>query len=52
MTDVKTSWTIHIALMNKAATWVVQALDTAHATVPMSLTGIHSDTNRIYQQTR
>ncbi|MDR0689611.1 MAG: hypothetical protein LBG08_05020 [Spirochaetaceae bacterium] len=41
MTDVKTGWTIHFALMNKASTWVLQALDTV---LPMGLKGIHSDT--------
>jgi transposase InsO family protein len=44
MTDVKTGWTIHFALMNKAATWVVQALDKAFTALPMGLKGIHSDT--------
>jgi hypothetical protein len=27
MTDVNTGWTIHLALLNKAATWILQALD-------------------------
>jgi hypothetical protein len=44
MTDVKTGWTIHFALRNKAATWVTQALDKAFALLPMGLKGIHSDT--------
>ena len=44
MTDVKTGWTVHFALMNKASTWVVQALDKALAALPMGLKGIHSDT--------
>jgi hypothetical protein len=44
MTDVKTGWTVHFALMNKAATWVVQALDKAFTALPMGLKGIHSDT--------
>jgi transposase InsO family protein len=44
MTDVKTGWTIHFALMNKAATWVTQALDKAFSLLPMGLKGIHSDT--------
>ena len=43
MTDLRTGWTIHFALMNKAATWVVQALDSAIAALPMDLKGIHSD---------
>jgi hypothetical protein len=29
MTDIKTGWTIHFALMNKASAWGVQALDKA-----------------------
>jgi hypothetical protein len=44
MTDVKTGWTIHFALLNKASAWVVQALDQAFAALPMGLKGIHSDT--------
>jgi hypothetical protein len=44
MTDVKTGWTIHFSLMNKAATWVVHALDKAVSVLPMGLKGIHSDT--------
>jgi hypothetical protein len=44
MTDVKTGWTVHVALMNKAASWVTQALNTAFALLPMGLKGIHSDT--------
>jgi transposase InsO family protein len=44
MTDVKTGWTIHFALMNKASTWVLTALDKAAQMLPMGLKGIHSDT--------
>jgi transposase InsO family protein len=44
MTDVKTGWTIHFALLNKASAWVVQALDKALAALPMGLKGVHSDT--------
>jgi hypothetical protein len=44
MTDVKTGWTVHFALLNKAAAWVVKALDQAFSTLPMGLKGIHSDT--------
>jgi hypothetical protein len=44
MTDVKTGWTIHFALMNKASTWVLTALDKAVQMLPMGLKGIHSDT--------
>jgi hypothetical protein len=44
MTDVKTGWTIHFALLNKASTWVLQALDKAITSLPMGLKGIHSDT--------
>jgi hypothetical protein len=44
MTDVKTGWTVHFALLNKAAAWVIQALDTARSLLPMGLKGIHSDT--------
>jgi transposase InsO family protein len=44
MTDVKTGWTIHFALMNKASTWVLKALDKAVTALPMGLKGIHSDT--------
>jgi hypothetical protein len=44
MTDVKTGWTIHSALLNKASTWVLQALDRARTMLPMGLKGVHSDT--------
>jgi hypothetical protein len=44
MTDVKTGWTIHFALLNKASAWVLKALDTARTALPMGLKGIHSDT--------
>jgi hypothetical protein len=44
MTDVKTGWTIHFALLNKASVWVLKALDTAFSLLPMWLKGIHSDT--------
>jgi hypothetical protein len=44
MTDVKTGWTVHFALLNKAAVWVTQALDRALQSLPMGLKGIHSDT--------
>jgi hypothetical protein len=44
MTDVKTGWTIHSALLNKASTWVLTALDKALTSLPMGLKGIHSDT--------
>jgi hypothetical protein len=44
MTDVKTGWTIHFALMNKAALWVKNALEMAISLLPMGLKGIHSDT--------
>jgi hypothetical protein len=44
MTDVKTGWTIHFALMNKAALWVTRSLDKALSLLPMGLKGIHSDT--------
>jgi hypothetical protein len=43
MTDVKTGWTIHFALRNKAATWVTAALDKAFTLLPMGLKGVHSD---------
>jgi transposase InsO family protein len=45
MTDVKTGRTVHFALMNKAATWVVKALDKALTALPMGLKGIHFDTS-------
>jgi hypothetical protein len=44
MTDVKTGWTIHFALLNKASARVIQALDKAFVALPMGLKGIHSDT--------
>jgi transposase InsO family protein len=44
MTDVKTGWTVHFALMNKASSWVLTALDRALTSLPMGLKGIHSDT--------
>jgi hypothetical protein len=44
MTDVKTGWTIHLALKNKAALWVRNALEMALKRLPMGLKGIHSDT--------
>ena len=44
MTDVKTGWTIHFALMNKAAVWVAKSLEAAISLLPMGLKGIHSDT--------
>jgi hypothetical protein len=44
MTDVKTAWTIHFALMNKAAVWVAKSLEAAISLLPMGLKGIHSDT--------
>jgi transposase InsO family protein len=44
MTDVKTGWTIHFALLNKASAWVLRALDKAITSLPMGLKGIHSDT--------
>jgi hypothetical protein len=44
MTDVKTGWTVHFALLNKAAAWGIQALDTAFSLLPLGLKGIHSDT--------
>ncbi|WP_169313398.1 integrase catalytic domain-containing protein [Treponema primitia] len=44
MTDVKTGWTVHFALRNKAALWVKEALQMARITLPMGLKGIHSDT--------
>jgi hypothetical protein len=44
MTDVKTGWTVHFALRNKAALWVKQALEMARISLPMGLKGIHSDT--------
>ncbi|GHV73082.1 integrase [Spirochaetia bacterium] len=44
MTDVKTGWTVHFALRNKAAIWVKQALEMARISLPMGLKGIHSDT--------
>jgi hypothetical protein len=44
MTDVKTGWTIHFALRNKASLWVKNALEMAISLLPMGLSGIHSDT--------
>ncbi|MDR0527049.1 MAG: transposase family protein [Spirochaetaceae bacterium] len=44
MTDVKTGWTVHFALMNKAACRVEKGLDMALKTLPMGIKGIHSDT--------
>jgi hypothetical protein len=44
MTDVKTGWTIHFALLNKASAWGIHALDKALTALPMGLKGIHSDT--------
>jgi hypothetical protein len=43
-TGVKTGWTVHFALMNKASYWVVKALDKTITSLPMGLKGIHSDT--------
>jgi hypothetical protein len=43
MTDMALGWTIHFALKNKAAAWVVASLETALKLHPMGLKGIHSD---------
>jgi transposase InsO family protein len=43
MTDVKTGWTVHFALLNKASVWVIQTLDKAFSLLPIGLKGIHSD---------
>jgi hypothetical protein len=34
MTDVKTGWTVHFALMNKAAVWIEQ-IQACYATLPL-----------------
>jgi hypothetical protein len=44
MTNVKTGWTVHFALLNKASSWVLTALEKSLASLPMGLKGIHSDT--------
>jgi transposase InsO family protein len=43
MTDMALGRTIHFALKNKAAVWVVASLETALKLHPMGLKGIHSD---------
>jgi transposase InsO family protein len=42
-TDVFTGWTENIAIRNKAAKWILQAMDTVTDRLPFPLVGLHCD---------
>jgi len=43
MTDIATGWTVNRSVKNKAAIWVVEAIDEAAARFPFPILGIDSD---------
>jgi hypothetical protein len=43
ITEIRSAWTIHYALKNKAFTWVHQALDDAYSQLPIPVRILHSD---------
>src|SRR5665213_119056 len=43
MTDIATGWTVNRSVKNKAAIWVVEAIDEAAAHFPFPILGIDSD---------
>ncbi len=43
MTDIATGWTVNRSVKNKAAVWVVEAIDHAAAQFPFPILGIDSD---------
>lgn len=43
MTDIATGWTVNRSVKNKAAVWVVEAIDEAAARFPFPILGIDSD---------
>jgi transposase InsO family protein len=43
ITEIKTQWTVHCALKNKAFQWVYQALSDACLTFPLPVRIFHSD---------
>ena len=43
ITEVKSQWTVHYALKNKANTWVYQALNNACSVLPLPVRILHSD---------
>jgi hypothetical protein len=43
MTDIATGWTVNRSVKNKAAIWVVEAIDHAAARFPFPILGIDSD---------
>jgi len=43
ITEVKTAWTVHYALRNKAFKWVHQALEEAISQLPISVIILHAD---------
>jgi transposase InsO family protein len=43
ITDVKTSWTVHYPLRNKAFRWLFQALNDACSVLPLPIRILHSD---------
>nr|AGS51574.1 integrase domain protein [uncultured bacterium contig00010] len=46
VTEVKSSWTVHYALKNKAFQWVYSALDNARSLLPIPVRILHSDNGR------
>jgi len=50
VTEVKSAWTVHYALKNKAFLWVHQALDTACSMLPLPVRILHSDNGGVHQQ--
>jgi hypothetical protein len=43
MTDIETGWTVNRSVKNKAAVWVVEAIEEATKRFPFSILGIDSD---------
>jgi hypothetical protein len=43
VTEVRSGWTVHYALKNKAFAWVHQALDKAYSLLPIPVKVFHSD---------
>jgi len=43
VTEVRSGWTVHYALKNKAFTWVHQALNKAYSLLPIPVKIFHSD---------